>query len=54
LMAFPNPWSLLLVQIGTGFILYIFVCRAFRLKAFMEVWQAMWNRMPLVIGAITR
>jgi O-antigen/teichoic acid export membrane protein len=48
LLHFPNHWSLLLAQITTGFFVYAGLCRAFRLKAFMEIWEEMWNRMPLV------
>ncbi len=48
LLQFPGNWFMLLVQIITGIIVYVSLCRAFRLKAFMEIWQAMWNRMPLV------
>jgi branched-subunit amino acid transport protein AzlD len=48
LLQFPSPWALLLVQIITGTIIYVCLCRVFRLKAFMEMWNAMWNRMPLV------
>jgi teichuronic acid exporter len=46
-LQFPNHWSMLLVQITTGIFIYVCLCRAFRLKAFMEIWQAMWNKMPL-------
>ncbi len=48
LLQFSNNWSMLLVQIITGSFLYVGLCRSLRLKAFMEIWQAMWNRMPLV------
>lgn len=47
LLPFSNQWSLLLVQIIMGGLLYVCLCRVFRLKAFMEIWQAMWDRMPL-------
>lgn len=54
LLTFPNQWSLLLAQIAGGSILYVCLCRAFRLAAFMEVWQAMSNRMPFVAAGISR
>jgi teichuronic acid exporter len=40
LLHFPNHWYLLFAQITTGFFVYAGLCRAFRLKAFMEVWEA--------------
>jgi O-antigen/teichoic acid export membrane protein len=40
----PNLWSLLLVQITAGFIVYICLCRLFKLPAFLELWQAGWKR----------
>ena len=42
-----NNWSLLLIQITVGIVIYVALCRVFRLTAFMEVWQAIWKRMPL-------
>jgi len=54
LLEFPNHWSMLLVQITTGSILYIFLCRAFRLKVFMHMWHAMWSRMSFVSTGTTR
>jgi teichuronic acid exporter len=50
----PNQWSRLLVQVATGVIVYVCLCRAFRLKAFFDVWKEMWQRMPLVRVGITR
>jgi O-antigen/teichoic acid export membrane protein len=44
LVPFPGHWSLLLGQIITGGLIYVCLCRVFRLKAFMDIWQAMWNR----------
>jgi O-antigen/teichoic acid export membrane protein len=44
LLHFSSHWSLLLVQITTGAIVYVGLCRAFRLKAFMDAWQAMWDK----------
>ncbi len=43
LLQFPSRWSLLLTQITAGIVVYVFLCRAFRLKAFMEIWQAGFN-----------
>jgi O-antigen/teichoic acid export membrane protein len=45
LLHLPNHWSLLAVQITTGILVYVGLCRAFRLKAFMDIWQAMWSKM---------
>ncbi len=47
LLRFTSNWSMLLSQIVTGIIFYVCLCRAFRMKAFMELWQAMRNRIPL-------
>ena len=44
---YPSDWTLLLAQVATGIFVYIFTCRAFRLKAFMDTWNAVWDRMPL-------
>ncbi len=44
LLHFSHHWSMLLVQIATGIVVYVFLCRAFRLKAFIEIWQAGWNK----------
>ncbi len=33
-------WPALLVQVGVGSLFYLALCRAFRLEAFMEAWQA--------------
>jgi len=54
LLQLPNQLSRLLVQIATGIFVYVCLCRAFRLKAFMDVWREMWHRMPLVRVGITR
>jgi len=53
LLQFSHHWSMLLVQITTGIIIYVFLCRVFRLKAFIEIWQAILNRKPLVSAGIT-
>jgi teichuronic acid exporter len=44
LLHFHSQWSLLLAQITVGIVTYIFLCRLFRLMAFMEIWQAGWNK----------
>ncbi|MEW6115770.1 MAG: lipopolysaccharide biosynthesis protein [Nitrospirota bacterium] len=51
---FLTHWSRLLVQITAGCVLYVGLCRMLRLKAFMEIWQAMWNRMPLTSAGTAR
>lgn len=47
LLPFPNHWSMLLIQIATGIIMYVCPCRLLRLTAFMELWQMARNRLPL-------
>jgi teichuronic acid exporter len=54
LLPFPNYLSMLLVQIILGATIYICLCRLFRLMAFMEIWQALWNRLLLVRAETTR
>lgn len=54
LLQSPTQWSRLLVQIATGMLVYIGLCRAFRLKAFIDVAREMWHRMPIVRVGITR
>ena len=44
LLQYSHHWSMLLVQITTGIVIYVFLCRVFRLKAFIEIWQAGWNK----------
>jgi hypothetical protein len=44
LLHFSHNWSMLLVQIATGIVVYVFLCRVFRLKAFIEIWQAGWDK----------
>jgi O-antigen/teichoic acid export membrane protein len=52
LLPFPNHWSMLLVQIATGIIVYLCLCRLFRLTAFMEIWQAGWDKMSFLRAGI--
>lgn len=54
LLAFSNQWSLLLAQLAVGSIVYVCLCRAFRLTAFMEVWQMMSKKMPLLATGTVR
>ncbi len=54
LLSFPNHWSLLVTQISAGIVVYAGLCRVFRLTAFMDVWQAMVDRMPLVRAGTAR
>lgn len=44
LLPFPNHWSMLFVQITIGLFVYLFLCRIFRIAAFMEIWQIGWNK----------
>ena len=52
LLPFPNIWSMLLMQIISGIIVYVGLCRLFRLEAFMEICQGIWKEM-LVLRAGT-
>jgi O-antigen/teichoic acid export membrane protein len=45
---FPNQWSLLAVQIAAGIIVYVGLCRVFRLKAFMNSWQTLRDKLKSV------
>jgi len=53
-LPFPNHWCKLLLQITTGIVIYVCFCRLFRLMAFMEIWQAGWNRMPCLRAGTAR
>lgn len=44
LLPFPNHWSMLFVQITIGLFVYLFLCRTFRIAAFMEIWQMGWSK----------
>lgn len=48
LLPFPDHWSMLLVQITIGIVIYVCLCRLFRLTAFMEIWEMGWNKMPFL------
>ncbi len=54
LLHFPRYWSQLLAQIAAGMIAYGCLCRVFRLKAFMDAWEAMWSRMQPARAGTTR
>lgn len=50
MLPLPNYWSMLLVQITIGIVVYVGLCRLLRLTAFMEIWQAGWNKMHFSKG----
>jgi O-antigen/teichoic acid export membrane protein len=39
-------WPALLLQFLVGMVSYVCLCRIFRLAAFMELWQELWNGLP--------
>ena len=43
-LPFPNYWSMLLVQITVGIVIYVCLCRLFGAIAFIELWETGWNR----------
>jgi len=47
---FANDWSLLLVQIPLGGVVYFGLCRIFKLAAFMEVWQEIRTKIKVLRG----
>jgi teichuronic acid exporter len=48
LLPFSHHWSRLLAQVAAGIVVYAFLCRLFRLKAFMSAWEAVWDRTRFV------
>lgn len=54
LLPFPNYWLMLLVQIFIGTVMYVCLCRLFRLTAFMDIWQAGWDKMSFLRAGTTR
>jgi O-antigen/teichoic acid export membrane protein len=52
LLPFPNHWSMLLVQVTIGVVIYVYLCRLFRLTAFVEFWQTGWSKMPFLKAGI--
>jgi len=47
-LPFPNNWCLLITQIILGALLYVSLCRLFRLEAFMEIWHIGWNKLSFL------
>ena len=43
---FQHNWSLLSAQIIAGCVIYLALCRGFRLSGFMEVWQTCRRYIP--------
>jgi len=54
LLPIPSYWSMLLVQIVVGIVIYVCLCRVFRLKAFMDIWYAIWNRIKTSGFSVSR
>jgi O-antigen/teichoic acid export membrane protein len=52
LLPFPTHWSMLLVQITVGVVIYVSLCRLFRLTAFMEIWQTGWSKIAFLRARI--
>lgn len=44
LLPFPNHWSILLLQMPLGIVIYVCLCQLFRLPAFVEIWQTWWRK----------
>lgn len=47
-LPFPNNWYLLITQIISGGLIYVSLCRLFRLDAFMEVWHIGWSKLSFL------
>ena len=43
-LPFPSYYSLLILEIMIGIFVYLFLCRMFRIAAFMEIWQLGWDK----------
>jgi len=54
LLPFPNQWSMLLVQIIIGIVIYVCLCWLFRLTAFMEIWKTSWNKIEKSVLKVSR
>jgi O-antigen/teichoic acid export membrane protein len=52
LLPFPNHLSMLLVQITIGVVIYVCLCRLFRLTAFVEFWQTGRSKMSFLKAGI--
>lgn len=44
----PSMWLLLLIQVFTGFVVYVGLCLLFRLPAFLEIWQMGWRKVQFL------
>jgi hypothetical protein len=44
-LSLPPYWLRLLIQVLVGTAIYVFLCRAFHLSAFMELWREGWIRL---------
>jgi len=47
-LPFQNDWLMLISKVVSGLIVYIFLCRFFRLTAFMQVWEMGFNKASLL------
>jgi teichuronic acid exporter len=47
-LPFSNSWLMLVSKIVTGLIVYIFLCRFFRLAAFMKLWEMGFDKVTLM------
>jgi teichuronic acid exporter len=43
---FPNHWTLLFVETAVGALVYVVLCRGFRLQAFLELWEICRSVLP--------
>ena len=53
LLHLAHHWSLLL-QVGSGMLVYVFLCRALRLHSFMSLWDAGWARIRTSKSSVVR
>jgi O-antigen/teichoic acid export membrane protein len=54
LLPFTNNWSMLLVQMASGVIIYVCLCRLFRLSAFIELWNVVYSRILFLRAGTVR
>jgi O-antigen/teichoic acid export membrane protein len=47
-LPFLHQGSMLVAELVTGSVLYVFLCRLFRLAAFMEIWEACCNKIAVM------
>jgi O-antigen/teichoic acid export membrane protein len=52
-LPFSNIWSLLLIQVFTGFVVYVGLCWLFRLPAFLEMWRMGWGKIRFLRARAT-